>query len=288
MANGTPAETGLNSNKISLCDGLATVERVEMDALLIGCGKMGSALLSQWIKAPATTFAIVDPQMGSAPDGVALYADREQLNGRVFDVIIVAIKPQLVDSVLPGYQKHINAKGVVASIAAGCSIARLKNVFGEVPVIRIMPNLPSEIGKGVSGLFASSDARNQHRSWIETLMQLAGTFVWVESEDGLDRVTAIAGSGPGYVFELARAYVEAATALGFSEDEARSLVLGTLAGTIELAQASKNSLATLRDNVTSKNGTTEAGLNALNGDDALTDLMHAATQAAYARAVEMR
>jgi pyrroline-5-carboxylate reductase len=117
---------------------------------------------------------------------------------------------------------------------------------------------------------------------------LPGTFVWVDSEDGLDRVTAIAGSGPGYVFELARTYVQAATALGFSEDQARSLVLGTLAGTIEMAQSSNRSLATLRDNVTSKNGTTEAGLKALNGDNALTDLMSAAVHAAYARATEMR
>jgi pyrroline-5-carboxylate reductase len=147
-----------------------------MDVLLIGCGKMGGALLSRWIKAPGTSFAIVGPNMETAPDGVTLFSGPGDVAGRLFDLIIVAIKPQLVDTVLPSYQQNIAAQGAIMSIAAGCSIARLKNVLGDVPIIRVMPNLPSEIGKGVSGLFASDDTGSAHRSSIETLMALAGNI----------------------------------------------------------------------------------------------------------------
>ena len=113
-------------------------------------------------------------------------------------------------------------------------------------------------------------------------------MIEVADEDALDRVTAVAGSGPGYVFEIARSYVEAAVEAGFTEDEATSMVLGTMQGTIAMAQQSDLSLEDLRNSVTSKNGTTEAGLNALNGQGKLSTLMSDTVQAAYRRAVELR
>lgn len=259
-----------------------------MKILLVGCGKMGGALMAQWLNSKNATFTIVDPAMDEAPHGVTLKGSSSELEGNVFDIVIVAIKPQLIDKVLPEYKMILSKSGVLASIAAGCSVTRLQNAMGDVPVIRIMPNLPSDIGKGVCGLFASSEVEAHHRSAIEGLMTLAGTALWVENEDGLDRITAIAGSGPGYVFEIARTYVDAAIELGFSLKEARALVLGTLSGTIAMAQKSDLTLEELRDNVTSKNGTTHAGLIALNGDETLTKLIKATTQAAYKRALEMR
>jgi pyrroline-5-carboxylate reductase len=259
-----------------------------MKILLVGCGKMGGALMAQWSNAKHATFTIVDPAMDEAPHGVTLKSSSSELDEHVFDIIIVAIKPQLIDKVLPEYKARLSVNGVLASIAAGCSVSRLQIAMGDVPVIRIMPNLPSEIGKGVCGLFASPKVEAHQRSAIENLMTLAGTAIWVEDEDGLDRITAIAGSGPGYVFEIARTYVHAAVELGFSQEEARALVLGTLSGTIAMAQSSDQTLEVLRDNVTSKNGTTHAGLVALNGDETLTKLMKATTQAAYKRAIEMR
>lgn len=259
-----------------------------MQALLIGCGKMGGALISQWVKAPDMSFTIVDPGLTEPLPGTRLETAPANLNTQHFDVVIVAIKPQLVDTVLPLYKDLLEKSGVLVSIAAGCSVERLQAAMGAVPVIRVMPNLPCEIGKGVSGLFSSSEVNEQHRSSIEVLMTLTGSVVWVENEDDLDKITAIAGSGPGYVFELARAYVDAAIELGFSQTEARALVLGTMAGTIEMAQKSDESLETLRNNVTSKNGTTQAGLNALNGDQSLSRLLKAAAQSAYKRAIEMR
>nr|WP_282098844.1 pyrroline-5-carboxylate reductase dimerization domain-containing protein [Qipengyuania sphaerica] len=120
-------------------------------------------------------------------------------------------------------------------------------------------------------------------------MGRAGTTIVVETEEKIDRVTAVAGSGPGYVFEIARAYAEAAMAQGFSEDEAREMVLATIGGAIAMAsEPDAPSLEDLRNSVTSKGGTTAAGLDALNGDSGLSDRLHATLQAAYDRAVELR
>lgn len=205
-----------------------------------------------------------------------------------FDLVIVAVKPQIVAEVLPDYAARLAPDGFVASIAAGCSLERLHTLSGGAAVVRVMPNLPSAIGKGVSGLCADAHATAAQRTLIAALMQAAGSAIWVDDEDMLDRLTAVAGSGPGYVFEIARSYVEAAENLGFSPDDARQLVLGTMAGTLAMAQSSSESLADLRTNVTSKNGTTAAGLAALNGDGGLSARFHDVLDAAYARAVELR
>ena len=259
-----------------------------VSVLLVGCGKMGGALLDQWVKCPGYSFSVIDPAGPALPDGVELHTSLSSLGDRQFDMLVVAIKPQLIDTVLPGHASLLSPSGCVLSIAAGCSVARLARAVGPTAIIRVMPNLPSAIGAGVSGLYANSDVTTTHRDQAETLMQAAGVAVWVEDEDQIDRVTAIAGSGPGYVFEFARTYVEAAKALGFSHDQARDLVLGTIAGTVDMARQSRDSLETLRNSVTSPNGTTEAGLAALNGDGKLTALLEATTQAAYKRAVELR
>ncbi len=248
---------------------------------------MGRALLSHWMEG-SETFTIVDPFLGQALAGTELVKARGDLQSRRFDVIIAAIKPQQVDEVLPDYRDAFTDNGYLLSIAAGCSISRLKKACGNRPIIRVMPNLPAAIGAGVSGLCSSPDASAAHTAHAAAMMQRAGTVIPVESEDALDRVTAVAGSGPGYVFEMARSYTQAATDLGFSEKDALQMVLGTIAGTVAMAQQSGQSLEELRNSVTSKNGTTEAGLNALNGSGAFSDLIAATLHAAYHRAVELR
>lgn len=259
-----------------------------MDALLIGCGKMGGALLEQWARSEDWTFTVVDPFTETVPDGVNLFKDRDSLPKSLFDLIIVAVKPQMIDEIIPAYQDSLAPSGFVASIAAGCSVDRLKAVSGASAVIRIMPNLPALIAQSVSGLYASADCSADQKAAVEALMQRAGTTVWVDDEDALDRVTAVAGSGPGYVFEIARTYIAAAEELGFTKSQARELVLGTMAGAVEMARQSDESVESLRNSVTSKNGTTQAGLEALNADGTLTELMRRTTQAAYDRAVELR
>lgn len=258
-----------------------------MNILLIGCGKMGGALLSQW-KDGGDEFTIVDPGLREAPKGVRLLDDRAHLGAEKFDVVVVAIKPQMIDDILPSYASHLTDQGYALSIAAGCSIDRLRRVLGGKPVIRVMPNFPAAIGEGVSGLCASDEVDDRQLAHATTLMERAGTVVIVDSEDKLDRVTAVAGSGPGYIFEIARTYVAAAMELGFSLDEARALVLGTMAGAVAMARGSDMALEDLRESVTSKNGTTQAGLEALNGDGVLSRRLKATVDAAYARAVELR
>jgi len=264
---------------------------------LVGHGKMGGALLTQWCAVaernfPDTKFFVIDPtnddSLSSKSDRVEYMCEPPAVDACGFDLVIVAVKPQTVAEVLPDYASRLSSDGFVASIAAGCSIERLQALSDGAAVIRIMPNLPSAIGAGVCGLCADDRATDAQRTLIERLMEAAGSTMWVADEDMLDRLTAVAGSGPGYVFEIARNYVDAATALGFSAEDARQLVLGTMAGTIAMAQASDLSLEELRTGVTSKNGTTAAGLDALNGDGVLGERLCDTLTAAYDRAVELR
>ena len=249
---------------------------------------MGSALLEYWNKGDEK-FTIVDPFLETAPDNTRLVKSREEISTEQFDLIIVAIKPQMIEQELPAYSTMLSGKGYVLSIAAGTSIVRLSGAMSGAPIIRVMPNLPAAIGKGTSSLVAGLGVNDKHRSHAIELMERTGTVLEVESEDMLDRATAVAGSGPGYVFEIARMYVAAAEELGFSREDARTLVLGTIEGTVAMAIADdENSLETLRDNVTSKGGTTAAGLEALNGDDALSAKMRDTLTAAYDRARELR
>ena len=258
------------------------------NVLLIGCGKMGGALLEYW-KRGSENFTIIDPFLESAPDGVALHKDKADLGDQRFDVVIVAIKPQMIDEILPDYAPMLSDGGYVMSMAAGAGIARLSKVMRDAPVIRIMPNLPAFVGKATNGLVAGPGVTDAQRKHAIEMMERTGTVVEVDDEDQLDRVTAVAGSGPGYVFEIARAYVAAAGALGFSHEQARALVLGTLEGAIAMAIAEDGqSLEDLRNSVTSKGGTTAAGLDALNGDEVLSRKLEETLKAAYARAVELR
>lgn len=257
---------------------------------------MGAALMSQWAAVadrqfPDHDFHVIDPaaQPGAdTPARVTFLKEAPAPGTTAYDLVIVAVKPQMLDQVLPTYAALLADGGFVASIAAGASIARLRSLSGDAPVVRIMPNLPAAIGAGVSGLCADPSVAPEQRDAAEALMAAVGTAIWVADEDQLDRLTAVAGSGPGYVFEIARAYVEAAQTLGFDAETAKQLVLGTLSGTIEMARQSPLDLEALRTSVTSKNGTTAAGLDALNGKGDLDALMRATLEAAYARAVALR
>ncbi|MEL7738791.1 pyrroline-5-carboxylate reductase [Citromicrobium bathyomarinum] len=259
---------------------------------MIGCGKMGGALLEYW-KRGSESFTIVDPFLEEAPEGVTLVKERSELGDKRFDVIIVAIKPQMIDDILPDYAPVLSDNGYVISMAAGAGIARISKVMATgdqpAPVIRIMPNLPAFVGKATNGLVAGPGVTDDQRKHAHAMMERTGTVVEVDDEDQLDRVTAVAGSGPGYVFELARAYVAAAEGIGFSHEQARALVLGTLEGTIAMAiDQDGQTLEELRNSVTSKGGTTAAGLDALNGDGAVSRKFEQTLEAAYKRAVELR
>jgi pyrroline-5-carboxylate reductase len=259
----------------------------QLDVLMIGCGKMGGALLSNWLKG-GDMFTVSDPVLEAVPSPARLVRDTSDIANHRFDVIIIAIKPQLIDKVIPAYAGMLAEDGYVLSIAAGCSIARIKSVTDGAPVLRVMPNLPAAVGQGVSAICASEDASDAHFAHTRSLMDLTGTAITVDEEDQIDRFTGIAGSGPGYIFEFARAYVQAAMALGFDEQSARTMVLDTMAGTIEMARSSDEDLEELRNSVTSKGGTTAAGLDAFNGDGTITSRLNDTVKAAYDRALELK
>lgn len=249
---------------------------------------MGGALLKAWADKTDHQFTVADPADPDLPEGVAHVRSADELGETPFDYLIVALKPQLIDDVLPAYLPHLAPSGVISSIAAGYSAERLAAHAPGRAVIRIMPNLPAVIGKGVSGLYAHGDVTDTASREIEELGLCSGEVVWVDNEDMLDRLTAVAGSGPGYVFEMLRAYVEAAENLGFSAEDAQNLVLGTVRGALELAQQSDRSLEDLRNSVTSKGGTTAAGLEALNGNGEFSTLIRDTLEAAYQRARALR
>lgn len=265
-----------------------------MRIALVGYGKMGAALLARWVQAnpPPHQFTVVDPAIrpetsraGAAGEAVFLNSPPD---GDVrFDLVVAAVKPQHLDDVLPLYADRLTDDGFVASIAAGASLSRLRALSGA-PVVRVMPNLPTSVGAGVVGLCADDATTSSQRAALDELMATTGSTIWVDTEDQLDRLTAVSGSGPGYVLEFARAYVAAASDLGFSDADAFQLVMDTLAGTIALARQSAESLPALRDSVTSPGGTTAAGLQAFNGDAEMDRRMASTLQAAYARAVALR
>ena len=259
-----------------------------MNVLLIGCGKMGGAMLRQWAATPDNSFTVADPVAPELPAGVRHVSKTTDLEPAAHDVVIIAIKPQMIADVLPDYVFALKPEGCFVSIAAGCSIASIAKVVGDRAIIRVMPNLAAMVGQGVSGLVANDRCSDAQKSRVRELVAQTGTCVEVADEDQIDRLTAISGSGPGYVFELMRSYVAAAKSVGFDDETARKRVFDTISGTVETARQSDETLEDLRNSVTSKNGTTQAGLEQLMRNAELEKLFQDTVQAAYARAVALR
>ncbi|TNE65663.1 MAG: pyrroline-5-carboxylate reductase [Alphaproteobacteria bacterium] len=259
-----------------------------MNILMVGCGQMGGAMLKNWAGLEDMSFTVVDPAALHLPFGVRHETAADALADDMFDMLIVAVKPQMIETVMPAYGPHLIEDGCLVSIAAGYSLQGLEALFPGRAVVRVMPNLPALIGRSATGLFANDAATKEHRALVSHLMEAVGTAVWVPSEDQLDRLTAISGSGPGYVFQFIESFIEAAESLGFSHQDARKLVLQTMVGATEMAMSSDRAVGELRQSVTSKGGTTQAGLEQLRTDGTLDRLMVRTTSAAYGRARALR
>lgn len=260
---------------------------------LIGAGAMGGALFRGWLQSDAINArgsVVFDP---AAPDSIVSLAKEKgvAVNPEIrggFDFLVVAIKPQLAEKVLPDYGPTSQG-AVVMSVMAGTSIATLSRIFpGHEKFIRTMPNLPAAIGAGVSGLFASDAVSKNECDAAEQLMAAAGASVWVERESDMDLVTAVSGSGPAYFFLLAEALAEAGEAAGLSAQAASTLAEATLAGAGKLMDVDGRSASDIRKAVTSPGGTTAAALGVLDGDEeAIRKLMKEAVAAAAKRAGEL-
>jgi pyrroline-5-carboxylate reductase len=261
--------------------------------VLVGCGKMGSALLRSWIAAGAAAcFRVVEPEEPSPGlDGganVSWHRSPEELPGEPApDAVIFAVKPQVVDAVLPFYRRWARPQTLFVSIVAGKTIAGMTRHLGSASVIRTMPNTPAAIGRGITVACANERVTAAQRRLCDGLLAAVGETAWVEDEVLLDAVTAVSGSGPAYVFLLIEALAEAAEAAGLPPDLALRLARGTVAGSGELARLSDEGPAQLRENVTSPGGTTRAALDVLMAKDGLAPLIRRAVEAAAARSREL-
>lgn len=258
-----------------------------MNILLVGCGNMGSALLDRWVQRLDARFTVLDPAPKALPEGVEHCASATDLPDAPFDVVILAVKPQMIADVAPPLAPHRAKGGLLISIAAGTALDRLQTIMGTGPTLRFMPNLPASIGRGMSALAAASDLEPRHKDLAETLAGAVGAFLWVKDDAAIDAFTAVAGSGPGYAFHLMDRFARAAKGLGFSEEDARLMVVETVRGAAELAASSQTCLSDLEAQVTSKGGTTEAGLKALRATGRTDTAATATLQAALERAKDL-
>ncbi len=253
--------------------------------LLVGCGNMGGAMLAGWLAGglkPAQ-FTVLDPYLAEAPAGVTLL--RELPGGR-FDAVLLGVKPQLLGEVAPQLAALVGESTVLLSILAG---AELDSLAARFPCakghVRIMPNLAAAIGKSPVAL-AQRGLSGDDQARVSVLMAPLGTPEWLD-EAQFDAVTALAGSGPAFVYRFIDAMAQGAIELGLTSEQAQRLALATVEGAGALASASEHSPGELARRVASPGGTTEAGLAVLDADAALARLIAATLKAAATRSAEM-
>ncbi len=258
--------------------------------VLVGGGRMGGALAAGWLRGPLAPaqLTIVEPDDEAAAPLAALGAScvpaASALPAALGPAAIVfAVKPQVMADVVPLYAGIGGADCVHLSIAAGWPSALVERDLGPVPVVRAMPNTPAAIGQGVSVACANPSTTPDQRALCEGLLKAVGAVAWVEDESLMDAVTAVSGSGPAYLFLLAECLADAAVAAGLPADLARTLADRTVSGAGALLAQSADDPATLRRNVTSPGGTTEAALAVLMADDGLGPLLTRAVRAATER-----
>ncbi len=265
-----------------------------LELTVLGAGNMGRALIGGLLRHGMRPEQIAVGESHEAARatlsrelGIAATADNAAATAKA-NLIVLAVKPYQAGSVLAPLAAQLQQRRpVVLSVAAGVRIDAIQRWCGAgVPVIRAMPNRPALVGAGATGLFASSEVDASHRSMAAEVMRSVGEVVWVATEDALDVVTALSGSGPAYFFLLAEAMTKAGVDLGLPMDTARRLSIATLHGAGLLAQVGDGDLARLRAEVTSKGGTTEAALRVLQGAG-FNELVGRALEAAAHRSREL-
>ena len=270
--------------------------RVELNGklVLIGAGKMGTAMLQGWLEAGVKPGQVVIFDPAPPPETQALIRGKAIVHNPAPDsvsgieVMLLAIKPQMVDEVLPGMAVLAKEKPLVVSVVAGKTISSLRGHLGQgTPVIRTIPNTPSAVGRGITAMAPGNDVSPAQVELATALLSSIGEVVTVDDEGLIDAATAISGSGPAYVFYMAECLTEAGKALGLPADVAERLARATVSGAGELMHITGTDAATLRQNVTSPKGTTYAALQVLMAGDGLEALMRKATEAAEKRSREL-
>jgi pyrroline-5-carboxylate reductase len=261
--------------------------------ILVGAGKMGGSMLEGWLAVgmPPAGITVIDPR--PSEEMARLCSDRGiALNPAAPaapDVLVLAIKPQMLDEAAPQLNGLLGSQTLIVSILAGKTVGDLRSRLpAATAVVRAMPNLPASIGRGATGAAANAEVTEAQRLTAHALLSSNGIVEWLPSEDLVDAVTALSGSGPAYVFHLVECLAEAGAAAGLPPDLAQRLARATVTGAGELLFQSELSPEVLRQNVTSPGGTTAAALQVLMAEPhGLKGLMREAVAAAKRRAEEL-
>ncbi|MDI7860895.1 pyrroline-5-carboxylate reductase [Rhizobiaceae bacterium n13] len=261
--------------------------------VLIGAGNMGGAMLSGWLRSgvAGSSVVVVDPRPSETMLDLIAKAGATHVTsapeGMKAGVLFLAVKPQLMDVVLPPLKGLSGPETVVVSVAAGKTLAYLESHLGSGAMVRAMPNTPAMIGRGVTGAFANARVSGDQRERVHALLKVSGPVEWVATEADIDAVTAVSGSGPAYVFYLVECMAEAGRKAGLPADLAMRLARETVSGAGELLHQSPEDASRLRENVTSPGGTTAAALSVLMADDGMQPLFDRAIAAARERAEQL-
>lgn len=254
--------------------------------LIVGCGNMGGAMLDGWLAGgidPAR-ITVADPAMRGAAEGVRVVPEAPR---EAFDVLLLGVKPQLLDLVAPQVAEAVSERTVLLSILAGVELSTLAERFPRNGgIVRIMPNLAAAVGKSPLALCASG-LNEAERAAVDALLAPLGAPEWLASEDLFDAVTALSGCGPAFVYRYIDALAAGAAALGVPADQAERLALATVEGAAHLAASSSHGPGELARRVASPRGATQAGLDVLDAEAALERLVAAAMAAAEGRSAEM-
>ena len=266
---------------------------MENHILSIGGGNMGRAIIGGLIAKgyPREQLAVVEPSdqargIITEQCNVAVTAECHEI--RDTEIVLLAVKPQVMQDVVTQLAPFIKDKRpLFISIAAGITTQQISRWLGApVPIVRVMPNTPSLVGRGAAALFATAQTNEQEKTAAESIMAAVGLAEWVDDEALLDVVTALSGSGPAYFFLFMELIEDIAVELGLDRSVARKLAIETALGSAELARNSPHPPAELRQQVTSPGGTTQRALEILNGGD-ITNLMRKALRGAHARSIEL-
>jgi pyrroline-5-carboxylate reductase len=267
---------------------------LEGPLILVGCGKMGGAMLQGWLDRgldPADAH-VVEPNAAALAEfksaGVRHYAEGSALPASLQPLtVLLAVKPQMMDAALPAYRRFVRPATLFLSVAAGKTIGYFERSLGEAAIVRSMPNTPAAVARGITVACANRRVTAAQRGAADALLGAVSEVHWVDDEALIDPVTAVSGGGPAYVFLLIEYLAEAGVAAGLPAELAMRLARVTVSGAGELARRSPESAATLRQNVTSPAGTTLEALKILMAEDGLKPLLTRAIAAATRRSREL-
>ncbi len=267
-----------------------------MKILIIGCGKMGSAMLSSWLLSGTVTHAVaVDHKPICLQNQFSSHLGRLQLCPTVKDLpddlspdlIVLAVKPQQMPDVLSALAPRLKPEWPILTIAAGLRIEFYARHLPGSTIIRAMPNTPTMVGKGMTAATSSKLLSTELKVTVEKLLRATGDFFWVENEDQLDAVMAVSGSGPAYFFYLAEQMAQAGEAMGLTAEQAMRLARQTLVGSGALAETEAGPMSQLRENVTSPGGTTAAAIAVWEKDSVFGNLIAEGLRANVQRGKEL-